>query len=652
MDHSGRIVTFDCETDGFLEHLTVIHSLVVKDKITGEVWSCTDADMNYPGIAVGLKVLSEAALIIGHNIMRFDIPAIQKVFPEWTTVAQPFDTLVVSRLIWTNLLNADFAFGKKPQGRMFPSRLRGRHSLEAWGYRLGLWKGDYFANKKLEWIAEHGERNASKDKDAYDEGLAFYAWGTWSKEMQDYCETDVEVNEALYIKIMSKEYSAEAIQLEHDFLEIILRQEANGICFDVAAAQALYEELVPLREAIREQCYVLFPDWYQPGKMVFPKKTLNYKDPLTPDRLECYKDEDGRRWGHYSEIKYVSFNPGSRPQIADRLTQKYGWEPVDFTDKGAPKIDEEVIGSLEYEEAPLIAKFLMLDKRTSQLAEGKQAWLKQVKDDGRIYGMVDTCGTVTGRCSHSKPNLAQVPSIVNAKGVVPYGKECRSLFYAPEGWIMVGVDASGLELRCLAHFMARYDDGVYRDELLSGDIHTANQIAAGLPTRDQAKTFIYAFLYGAGDAKIGKIVRAGKAEGSRLKKKFLSGVPALNKLIKLVKTRAKTKWIGGLDGRRLFIRSAHSALNTLLQSAGALVMKKALVIAVHETLPAAGLVEGEDYLLVLNVHDEFQAYVKPGKEEAFATAATSAIRMAGDHFEFRCPLDGDSKFGRTWADTH
>src|SRR5690606_31621074 len=184
----------------------------------------------------------------------------------------------------------------------------------------------------------------------------------------------------------------------------------------------------------------------------------------------------------------------SRTHIYKRLKDKYNWKPKEFTEKGTPKVSEEVLESLPYPEAELLNEYLMIQKRISQLAEGHSAWLKMVRPDGRIYGSVITNGAVTGRMTHNSPNLAQVPAVN-----VPYGKECRSLFTVPDDRVLVGADASGLELRCLAHYMARFDKGAYARELLEGDIHTANQKAAGLPTRDNAKTFIYAFLYGAGD---------------------------------------------------------------------------------------------------------------------------------------------------------
>ena len=245
--------------------------------------------------------------------------------------------------------------------------------------------------------------------------------------------------------------------------------------------------------------------------------------------------------------------------------------------------------------------------------------------------------------------MAQVPSIG-----AEYGKECRELFTTPKGYSLLGADASGLELRSLAHFMAKWDGGKYAEILLGGDIHTENQKAAGLLTRNQAKTFIYAFLYGAGDAKIGSITGGAASEGRKLKQKFLRSLPALGRLVEAVQGAAKRGYLVGLDGRHIHVRSSHAALNTLLQSAGALVCKKWLVL-LEEHLQAAGLKHGwdGDYAFCAWSHDECQiACRSPEIAAAVRKMAEDCVLKAGDYFGFRCPTAGESKVGKTWADTH
>lgn len=301
----------------------------------------------------------------------------------------------------------------------------------------------------------------------------------------------------------------------------------------------------------------------------------------------------------------------------------------------------------------------MITKRLGQLIDGKYGWLKCVKEDGRIHGSVNSCGAVTGRATHAAPNVAQVPSIGS-----PYGKECRSLFTVPEEWYQAGVDASGLELRCLAHFMYPYDNGAYAHEILNGDIHTANQLAAGLPERNQAKTFIYAFLYGAGDAKIGKIVHGDAKDGKRLKREFLSKTPAIADLKAAITNalvaeefrgrviRWKRRYLKGLDGRPLHVRSIHSALNLLLQSAGALICKK-WIILLEENLIAQGLDHGKDFQYMAWVHDEVQIACRTKEiAETVVKVAQDSMRQAQDFFGFRVQLDTEGKIGKNWCDCH
>jgi DNA polymerase I-like protein with 3'-5' exonuclease and polymerase domains len=312
-------------------------------------------------------------------------------------------------------------------------------------------------------------------------------------------------------------------------------------------------------------------------------------------------------------------------QIADRL-MKRGWKPQAFTESGEPKVDESVLSGIDMPEAELLSEYLMLNKRIGQLATGKQAWLKLEKK-GKIHGRVNHMGAVTSRCTHSNPNTAQIPSVG-----APYGKECRELFIAPSGYSLLGADASGLELRCLAHYMAAYDDGAYADVVLNGDIHTANQLAAGLDSRNQAKTFIYGFLYGSGDEKTGQIIGKGAKEGRAIKKKFLKKLPAL-KLLK--------------DGRIIPVRHSHASLNTLLQSSGALVCKMWYVF-VSDALKKARL----DARIVAFVHDEVQVVVKKGQEDEAGRVILKCMRDVEEHFKFRCRLDSEYKYGRNWADTH
>jgi DNA polymerase I-like protein with 3'-5' exonuclease and polymerase domains len=475
--------------------------------------------------------------------------------------------------------------------------------------------------------------------------------------MEDYCVQDTSTTESLYSFLMAKNPAPEAVRLEHQVAWIIHRQVMRGIQFNTAAAAQLYADLSQKREEITRELRKVFPPFYvRDGKEFTPKR-------------------DNAKQGYVAgvpvqKVKRVEFNPNSRDHVALMLQRRYDWKPEEFTDDGKPKIDDAVLKKLKYAEAPMLADFFMVTKRIGQVAEGDEAWLKKVKPDGRIYGDVNPNGAVTGRMTHSSPNLAQCPKVKPGKDGKPllglkgeYGFECRSCFVASDGYVFVGADGAALELRDLAGYMAKWDGGAYIRTVLEGkkedgtEIHTVNRKALEIDSRDDAKTWFYAFLYGAGDEKLGTIVikirgDAAKKKGKELREKFMRNLPALGALVKAVKQAAKERgYLFGLDGRRLHVRSQHSALNTLLQSAGAIQMKKALVI-LDEMLQQKGFKPGSDYEFVLNVHDEWQIETKKEIADEVGRTAVAAIRAAGEHFKFPCPLDGEYKIGRTWAETH
>lgn len=660
------MLLFDIETNGFLDVLDTIHCLHILDRTTGK-------RMRFSGgryadgsparrdgsIEDGLRLLQEAEVICGHNIISFDIPAIQKLYPWFKPKGRVYDTLVVARLVWTDLKDIDAkAIKARIRPPEFTGKMVGSHSLEAWGFRLGVFKGDYSAMKRIEAIAMGLEG---------DDEIGRYTWASFSREMDDYCEQDNEGTLALLEKIESKSYSEEAIQLELDVGQIIALQETHGFLFDSDAALRLTAELSGIRAQLEDELRETFKPWYAPcvykgeHEVLIPK-TNNKALGRTKD---C----------PLTKVEVICFNPGSRHHIADRMKTLFGWSPVEFTENGQPKVDETTLGSLDYPEAKKIVRYLTVQKRLGQLAEGDNAWLRRVQADGRIHGRVNTNGAVTGRMTHFAPNMAQVP----AAGAL-WGKDCRALFTVQPGYRLVGCDAEGLELRVLGHFLHRYDGGAYADAVVNGkkedetDVHNVNKRAAGLNLRDSAKTLIYAMIYGAGPHKIGSIVyddygaeaqaafdlkypqgnkrdealaRLGKKTTNRL----MENLPALGSLMALVKEKAKRGYLKGLDGRLLHVRSAHSALNTLLQSGGALAMKKALVI-LKQDLDALGWTHGKEYGFVVNVHDEWQAEAREDLAETFGTISAAAITKAGEHFNLKCPLAGAWASGNNWAETH
>jgi len=606
---------FDVETDNLIEKATTVHCIVAYSPETDQKWVFNSQRGD---IEEGLRLLESADLIVGHNAVGFDVPVLKKLYPNFSPKAVE-DTLIYTRFIFADLKERDFHRINKDS--TFPKNLIGSHSLKAWGYRLGIHKGDF------------------KDNNSFDH---------WSQEMEDYCIQDVMVTRRLWQMIRDQNPDRRAVELEHSFAVLIQGQERYGFGFDVAKANELYATLAKKRIDIEQELQRVF----EPRIEIMKKRHYLFFDKVFASKGEAAayakawaKDQQMTQKDALALIrdgepfkKETPFNCGSREEIAARFKEKYGWEPKEFTPDGKPKMDESILSELDYPETKPLLDYLTIQKRIGQLAEGKEAWIK-LERNGRIHGRVNANGAVTGRCTHSKPNIAQVPAVR-----ATYGKECRSLFYVPTGYKMVGCDASGLELRCLAHYMAKWDDGAYAKELLEGDIHTANQNAAGLPTRDDAKRFIYAFLYGAGDAKIGSVIGKGQDAGKALKENFLKKTPALKYLKEAVEKASSRGYLIGLDGRHLPVRSQHAALNTLLQSAGALVMKKAAALLFsHKTT---------EWEFVANVHDEWQIEAKEDIADYIGQLSVQCIRESGNYFKFRCPLDGEYRTGNNWAETH
>ena len=587
-----RRMFFDLETDGL--DPDVIHCIAVGEE-GHPVWSYGPDQ-----IKEGLEMLCEADELIAHNGIGYDFKVIEKLYPTWPFKGKRVDTLVLSRLIRADLKNEDFEFNWAVEE--MPRRMYGSHGLKAWGLRLQKNLGSGFL------------------KGDYDGG-----WEHWSQEMQDYCEQDVKVTMALYKYLKPDAWPQEALDMAHQISTIAEDIGKAGWTFDEAKAGKLYAELCTRREELDHELQDLFEPW-EVHETFIPKrnnKTLGYIEGEP-----------------FIKTTVVNFNHNSRRHIEFCLTKKYGWKPSKKTPQGHAIIDEVVLGNLDYPEAKKLSELFLIQKRIGQLAEGPQAWMKKVDSDGKLRHRIICPSTRTLRCTHIQPNLSQVPAVR-----LPYGQQCRELFTVDPGYSLVGTDLSGLELRCLAHFLD--DGGAYAKEILDGDIHTTNQKAAGLDTRDQAKTFIYALLYGAGDTKIGSIIDKGAKEGKLLKERFMEALPAFRTLKKAVEQASKRGFIKGLDGRQVKVRSAHAALNTLLQSAGGLICKKWLCL-VDQEIKAQGI----DAQIIAWVHDELQISVKKGSEQDVCDIARRSAEKAGESFGFRIAVGADATIGGTWADTH
>ena len=579
---------FDIETDG-LEY-TKIWCLVAQEVDTGEVWSYGPDE-----IEEGVQLLNGAEQLSGHNIIGFDIPALEELTSFKLGSQRIIDTLVLSRL--------------------FNPVREGGHSLAVWGGKLGLSK------------------------------IEFKEFESYSPQMLEYCKRDVAVNVKVY-KSLQREgvgFDPRSIVLETETARILKDQEKNGFYFDEYAADMLLALMrTKMKDAEDEVTKVFKPKMDE--RLIYRKNTANG----SVAKIGCWDTPSGSGVRLTPEehailsqpatfsttrVTIVDFSIGSRKQIGEYLIE-FGWKPEEFTVNGRPVVNEKTLSQIkDIPQAELIKDYLMYQKREAQI----KSWIKALKEDGRVHGYVNSNGTITGRMTHNNPNMAQVPSSGS-----PYGKECRACWTVPKGYKLVGIDASGLELRMLAHYM---DDQEYTNEILNGDIHTTNQKLAGLESRNQAKTFIYALLYGAGDEKLGSVAGGGKSVGSRLRQSFFDNLPAFSTLKDRVARASGKGFLKGLDGRKVFVRSEHSALNTLLQGAGAIVMKQALVMFDDK-------LTGLDAKFVCNVHDEWQLEVAEDQADVVGKHGVDAIIEAGKVLNLKCPLDGEYNVGINWSETH
>ncbi len=429
-------------------------------------------------------------------------------------------------------------------------------------------------------------------------------WKVFTPEMLEYCKIDVKVCHLLYkeVQLNLKKFSKESIQSEFMMQRLINKVRDNGFYFKEQEAVELLEKLETIKAEIRQEI-----------DKVFLPETIQLK----------------------TKTKEIPFNINSRDQIAKRL-MAIGWKPSVFTPSGKPKVDEIQLGKFDSRESKIISEHFTLNKRTAML----KSWIKATEPDFRVRCYYHSLGAVTNRMSCSDPNLQQVPS--NRK---IYGEDCRKLWSCPPGNRLIGSDAQGLELRVLAHYI---NDPEYTREVLEGDVHTANQKAAGLSSRDQAKTFIYALCYGAGDAKLGTVVGGNAKDGAQLRASFFDKIPAFRRFSQAVIRKGETQGkLKAIDGRILTVRSPHASLNTLIQGSSAILMKNWFMNTAMDMKR-----RNTNGRVIAMVHDEI--ILESGKKDVdiVAESVKLGISQVNKQFDIRCALDCDINFGTNWSEIH
>jgi DNA polymerase I-like protein with 3'-5' exonuclease and polymerase domains len=629
-----KIIMFDLETTG-LDTATVDVHCGVLQMLTqaGPVWTRGPAQtfIGNEGAAdmaeaLGLFI-AEGFTLAGHNIVEYDLPVMAR-FGLLTPPDRVLDTLVMSRAIYpgSTLHSKDLSFLKKRPDLRDDLR-PGAHSLKSWGLRLDCPKADYTGG-----------------------------WETFSQEMLDYCVQDVGSNCQLF-ELLASRIPTPAAVLENQVAIICRDMRKNGVEFDVGAAQDLAASLAARRAEIASELMGIFPSWVAPNGKATPKRTQKRKhfEYINGQQVEADQMVKGKS---YIKCKLEEFNPASTEHIANRLIKLRGWKPKHYTPSGKVQVTAEILRDLPWPEAALLSEYQEIKKIIGYLSEGTGAWLK-LELKGRLNGKVNPTGTVSGRAAHSRPNLGNVPARSKL------GKACRSLFIPKPGQVLVGADASGLQLRILGHYLAPLDNGSFARQCETGDVHAYNQKAIGLRYRANAKTWIYARLFGAGAGKLGQTVHADLQQaydegivserppaasaarrlGAKSLKRFGDNMAGFNELGEMLASRADDGFLKTLDGRQIPISSDHIALAMLLQGGEAVIMKRSMATAAPEIRELGGKI-------VLWVHDEFQVECPPEAAEAVGAAMVAAIRDAGTYYNLNVALDGEYKVGTSWADTH
>ncbi len=587
-------IRFDIETNGLLDELDTVFCICLKEA-GGEVERYHDDPTIKPragSVRQGLRRLEGADELIAHGLYDFDLPALQKVYTNFKPQGRLVCSLARSRLIWSDIKAIDL---RRAKAKKFPGELVGSHGLEAWGHRLGNFKGSF---------------------DVTDSSRKF------TQGESDYCAQDVEVLDSLCLLQSRQQWPTESDKLEQAFAAEIAAMNRRGIHMPAGPVEELVGTLTLRIEECLEELHTVFPPFEDEYET--PKKKIK-------------------------KVKVTPFNPKSSRHIQRALFERYGFKPTEFTPSGEMKTDAESLAALDFPEVKLIIEYSDLRQlRSSIQGTNGKSWVENIRD-GRVYPHVIHNGTPTGRCRHARPNtnVRAVETeddkvLVGAAG--RFGWESRSCWQPSEDLVMVGADASGIEFRVLAHLAYPFDGGRLANMVMEGvDIHQHNADLTGL-TRTASKTALYASLYGAGAPKIGSQLGVSVKEGGRIKSLVL-GAMSLDELIASLTAECEdTGFITGLDGRRIPVRSQHAVLNCANQGGAAVIIK------LWTTLTAAQY--SREFRLLIHQHDEMQAEEEPRYAPDLAHTFETAIVEAGQNLGLLIPLAAEAKIGESWAETH
>ena len=615
---SEDVLVFDIETNGLLPELHTLHCIAVAPATATdseevllfhddeEITPC--AGSTQEGVDYLQAHVAKGGKLAGHNIIGYDCPALEKLYGLRFSPEDLHDTTVWSRLIYSDRRERDFRLHE--QGRI-EGKFIGQHSLASWGNRLGEPKGDPGGD-----------------------------WSTFTQSMADYCRQDVVVNCKLYGVLASR--LPENHHWETLFADFCERLGRTGVQLDREGAMKLLRTLEDRKMELEDEIQSEFPPKYikhKPYPNGNPRMVMcKYRGEKCPDKM-------------------IPFNPGSRQQLARRLSDKYGWVPRELTAKGNPALHEAALMDIAriYPIAAKVAEYHIIKARIGVLSDGDQAYFKLCDENDVLHGRTISTGTVTGRCAHRSPNTGNICSIRK-----PYGKEMRSIFIPFNGYRQAGFDADGLELRMLANRLAPYDGGAYANAVHSGkkeegtDVHTMHAQAISEifeVSRDAGKSVTYAFLYGAGNKMLGRLVQGGAKKGAAVRRALIKKIDGMELLQDKLAADFKRGYVESLLGMRVGIRHEHAVLNSQLQSDGAAVMKMVPVL-LEQFLEESGVRVGTDYFATGHIHDEVQGSLRPGLEDTFSACVERAFNETQRLLEIQVPLVGSADFGSSWADTH